>query len=134
MVGGGVARRDEGGIEIKNLSRTLAQMSFAEMRQSLERDAAPPAEWSGALRALWHDARGDWDAAHACAQEDGSRDGSWVHAYLHRKEGDPGNAGYWYARAGRPMPARSVTLGAEWEAMARALAEDAPGRAAAKSP
>ena len=76
---------------------------------------------SGALQALWHDGRGDWDGAHDCAQEDKSRDGSWVHAYLHRKEGDEGNAGYWYARAGRPVPAKGVTLEAEWAAIAREL-------------
>ena len=73
------------------------------------------------LQALWHDARGDWERAHECAQEDHGRDGSWVHAYLHRKEGDLGNAGYWYSRAGRPVPEKSVTLDAEWDAMAREL-------------
>jgi hypothetical protein len=76
---------------------------------------------SGALEALWHDWRGDWHRAHEAAQEDHSRDGSWAHAYLHRKEGDPGNAGYWYVRAGRKMPAERVTLDAEREAMAREL-------------
>ena len=96
-------------------------MSFDELRQSIGREGAPPAEWSGAWRGLWHDARGDWAAAHAEAQGDHSREGSWVHAYLHRKEGDRGNAGYWYARAGRPMPAGGVTLAAEWEQIARAL-------------
>lgn len=96
-------------------------MSFAEFQQSVARDPAPPADAGGALQALWHDARGDWDRAHACAQADGGRDGAWVHAYLHRKEGDAGNAGYWYARARRPAPADDVTLAAEWEQIARAL-------------
>lgn len=96
-------------------------MSFDDFEKSIGRDAAPPAEASGALQALWHDARGDWHGAHECAQADASRDGSWVHAYLHRKEGDPGNAGYWYARAGRKAPAASVTLEAEWAAIAREL-------------
>jgi hypothetical protein len=54
-----------------------------------------------ALRALWHDGTGDWDKAHRIAQEDDSRDAAWVHAYLHRKEGDASNARYWYVRAGR---------------------------------
>lgn len=78
-----------------------------------------PADTPAPLRALWLDARGDWDAAHAAAQEDGGRDGAWVHAYLHRKEGDEGNAGYWYARAGRP--AARGDLRAEWEEICRSL-------------
>ena len=97
-------------------------MTFAEFNQSIAGDATlPPAGLSGAAVALWHDARANWDAAHDCAQEDESREGSWVHAYLHRKEGDAGNAGYWYARAGRAFPARGTTLEAEWESIARAV-------------
>lgn len=96
-------------------------MSFEEWQKSVDQDAAPPAGLSGALQALWHDGRGDWDGAHQCAQDDLSRDGSWVHAYLHRKEGDPGNAGYWYSRAGRKMPAAGVTLESEWAEISRAL-------------
>jgi hypothetical protein len=96
-------------------------MSFEELRASVAKDAAPPPTLSGALRGLWYDARGDWDRAHDCAQEDAGKDGSWVHAYLHRKEGDRSNAGYWYARAGRPMPAANVTLEAEWAEIAQAL-------------
>ena len=98
-------------------------MSFEELKRSIASDAVPPAGLSGALQGLWHDARGDWDGAHQCAQDDHSRDGSWVHAYLHRKEGDSGNAGYWYSRAGRPMPAGSTSLESEWEQIARALLE-----------
>ena len=96
-------------------------MSLEELRSSIARDTAPPASASLPLQALWHDARGDWDRAHQCAQDDPGRDGSWVHAYLHRKEGDLGNAGYWYARARRQMPAASVTLEAEWTDIAQAL-------------
>jgi hypothetical protein len=101
--------------------RTLAQMSFAEFEQSIARDGAPPANASHALQALWHEARGDWDQAHTCAQEDGSADCAWVHAYLHRKEGDLANAGYWYARAGRPKPEVKVALAREWAEIARVL-------------
>lgn len=93
-------------------------MSFAEFEQSV-RGSAAPAGLSGPLLALWHAGRGDWDAAHETAQADKSRDGSWVHAYLHRVEGDLGNAGYWYARAGRPMPTAEVTLKEEWSALVR---------------
>lgn len=96
-------------------------MTFEEFQQSIARDAMPPAALSLAVKALWHDARGDWDRAHACAQEEHARDGSWVHAFLHRKEGDLGNAGYWYSRAGRKMPASGVSLEAEWEQIAREL-------------
>ena len=71
------------------------------------------------LVALWHDARGDWDAAHAVAQGIAGADGAWLHAYLHRKEGDPGNAGYWYRRAGR-APATG-TLEEEWQELAAAF-------------
>lgn len=96
-------------------------MSFAEFQQSVARDAQPAREWSGAVQALWYDARGDWEKSHECAQDDPGLAGSWVHAYLHRKEGDPGNAGYWYARAGRAIPAKDVTLETEWAAIAREL-------------
>src|SRR5438552_1167800 len=96
-------------------------MSLEDLRSSIARDSAPPAALSQPLQALWHDACGDWDKAHDAAQADHGRDGSWVHAYLHRKEGDLGNAGYWYARAGRPMPAKSVTLEAEWAEIAGTL-------------
>lgn len=95
-------------------------MSFAEFQASLAHES-PPAGLSGALQGLWYDARGDWEAAHNGAQADESRDGSWVHAYLHRKEGDRGNAGYWYRRAGRTPPADAVTLADEWTDIARTL-------------
>ncbi|MBN9559726.1 MAG: hypothetical protein J0H14_03230 [Alphaproteobacteria bacterium] len=82
-------------------------------------DAEPPAELSLALQTLWWDAKGDWERAHKCAMADDSTDGSAVHAYLHRKEGDLRNAGYWYTRAGK-TPAEG-SLDAEWESLARAL-------------
>jgi hypothetical protein len=72
-------------------------MTFEEFQEAGDE----PAGLTPPLRALWHDGRGDWDAAHRIAQEDDSRDAAWVHAYLHRKEGDISNARYWYARAGR---------------------------------
>ena len=93
-------------------------MDLAAFRRSTT-DAAPPPALTPALRALWLDARGDWDGAHDAAQADGSGAGDWVHAYLHRKEGDPGNAAYWYRRARRP--ASSAPLGEEWSEIAAAL-------------
>jgi hypothetical protein len=95
-----------------------AQMSFEGFVASVAA-GTPPAGAGPALLALWHDARGDWDRAHELAQAAGGRAGDWVHAYLHRKEGDEGNAGYWYARAGRP--AATGALAAEWEEITRAL-------------
>ena len=80
---------------------------------------SPPSGLSQALRALWHDAKGDWDAAHEEAQAQEDRTGAWVHAYLHRKEGDAGNAAYWYRRAERPVCTQS--LEAEWMSLIDAL-------------
>ena len=82
-------------------------------------DKSPPAGLSLALQALWHDANGDWDAAHECAQEQEDREGAWVHAYLHRKEGDADNAAYWYRRAHKPEATSS--LEAEWTEIMDAL-------------
>ncbi|WP_119078737.1 hypothetical protein [Chitinophaga alhagiae] len=96
-------------------------MTFDQFKNSL-RQPAPPAGLSPVLEAMWWDGRGDWERSHNIAQEVHSADGSWVHAYLHRKEGDPGNAGYWYARAGKRMPA--VPLEAEWEQMVTVLLEE----------
>ena len=87
-------------------------------------EAKPPAGLSPALAALWHLARDEWDAAHACAQSDGGRDGCWVHAHLHRVEGDLANAGYWYRRA--DLPASDAPLDEEWESIAAALLAAAP--------
>lgn len=96
-------------------------MSFAEFQQSVARDATPPSGTSLPLQALWHDAHGDWERAHTCAQEDVGREGAWVHAYLHRKEGDIGNAGYWYARARKPALDAKVALETEWAEIAQEL-------------
>lgn len=86
-------------------------MTLAHFHSSLA-DAAPPS-FSSALQGLWWDAKGDWAKAHECAQAQDDADGAWVHAYLHRKEGDLANADYWYRRAGRRRPAGAV--GQEWE-------------------
>ena len=94
------------------------RMTIEQFTASLAQ-TAPPAQLPPLLRALWHDARGDWNAAHRLAQDVDDRDGAWVHAYLHRKEGDLGNAGYWYRRAGQ-APA-SDSLEDEWTRIAAAL-------------
>lgn len=93
-------------------------MTFDVFLASVSQDSAPEG-LSGALLALWWDRKGNWDRAHELAQAAGSLEGDWAHAYLHRKEGDEGNALYWYGRARKPFFEGS--LDAEWEAMARAL-------------
>jgi hypothetical protein len=93
-------------------------MDWSAFRASL--DAAQPPALPPPLVALWWDAKGNWQAAHEAVQaHEGTQDCDWVHAYLHRKEGDLPNAGYWYRRARRPEG--KGALEAEWEAMARAL-------------
>jgi len=82
--------------------------------------AAAPPELSSELIALWHDAHGNWDRAHECVQDSNSADAAWVHAYLHRKEGDPGNAAYWYSRARKPYP-DGFSLEDEWTNIVTAL-------------
>jgi len=95
----------------------IVRMTIAEFRATLADRDPPPL--SALLRALWHDAQGDWDRAHTLAQEVDDADGAWVHAYLHRKEGDASNAAYWYDRAGQPVA--SDALDAEWTRIAAAL-------------
>ena len=86
-------------------------MTFDEFRQSLTA-SEPPSGVTLALVGLWWDGKGDWTRAHEAAQQDEGRDGSWVHAYLHRKEGDQRNAAYWYGRAGKRVCRQP--LDAEW--------------------
>ena len=93
-------------------------MNLAAFKQSLS-EAEPPASVSLSLQALWHEAKGDWHRAHDLLQNENNQAGSWVHAYLHRKEPDPSNAAYWYRRAGKPVASGSFE--AEWEAIAAAL-------------
>jgi hypothetical protein len=96
-------------------------MTLEEFRNSLIRDE-PPRELSLALDGLWWDAKGDWRRAHESAQQDEGPAGSWVHAYLHRKEGDSSNAGYWYSRANE-VPSRN-SLEQEWLEIMEALLKD----------
>ena len=92
-------------------------MSFADVVASLEQSAPP--KLGPALHALWCERKGDWEKAHVLAQAETTPAGSWVHAYLHRREGDEGNAGYWYRRAGKPFPIEGMDE--EWASIARAL-------------
>ena len=93
-------------------------MTLQEFKASLQQPSAP-ATLSTALQALWQAGKGDWKASHAITQVQGDGDVDWVHAYLHREEGDLNNAGYWYRRAGKPIATQS--LAEEWDAIASAL-------------
>ena len=93
-------------------------MSPAEFKASLS-GAAPAPELVAPLAALWWAARSNWDEAHKIVQDEDDANSAWVHAYLHRVEGDLGNAGYWYRQAGQPVA--KDALDAEWERIVSAL-------------
>ena len=93
-------------------------MRLADFKASLS-GAAPAPDLDPPLAALWWAAKGGWDAAHKLVQDEATADAAWVHAYLHRLEGDLGNAGYWYRRAGKPVAAGA--LEPEWEGIVSAL-------------
>jgi hypothetical protein len=81
---------------------------------------SPDSHWSPCLQSLWWAKKGEWEKAHDLAQDVSSSDGSWVHAYLHRVEGDLGNSAYWYSRAGKPVKRRE-DLNGEWIEIAQNL-------------
>lgn len=93
-------------------------MTFEEFEASLKNDL-PPQRISIPLKAMWYDAQNNWKQAHLVVQEADEYSGAWVHGYLHRKEGDLANAAYWYSRAGKEMPKKS--LEAEWVAITKEL-------------
>jgi hypothetical protein len=100
-------------------------MTLAEFKRSLTK-TMPPAGLAPALVGLWWAAKDDWDKAHQTVMDESGTDCAWVHAYLHRVEGDLGNAGYWYRQAGKP--AASGSLPAEWAAIAGVLLAEPGGR------
>ena len=100
---------------IKNTRGNLTYREF----QKICAEETPPEGLNKLLTAMWYDFRGDWDTAHSIAQDIPDSNGSRVHAYLHRKEGDQTNASYWYSRAGKPKPA--ISLEQEWEQIAIVL-------------
>jgi hypothetical protein len=93
-------------------------MKLDEFRQSLKAER-PPSGLSKVLTALWHAGKGDHDTAHTLIQDDESKDAAWVHAHVHRVEGDEDNARYWYDRAGKPHP--RIGVKDEWAEIAGAL-------------
>jgi hypothetical protein len=77
-------------------------MDYSHFNYSLDM-GHPPEEFSEELKAMWYDRKGDWETAHTIVQDMESKNSAWVHAYLHRKEGDKQNAAFWYNRAGKTM-------------------------------
>lgn len=96
-------------------------MNLSEIKQSLSADA-PPADASVYVKALWYDAKNDWNKAHELIQDFADKNASWIHAYLHRKEGDTRNAVYWYTKAGKKRP--SLSLNEEWEQIISAFLKE----------
>jgi hypothetical protein len=97
-------------------------MNVVSFRASLG-NAAPPSGLSGPLRALWWAAKDDWEQAHRIVMDDASREAAWVHAYLHRVEGDAANARYWYRQAQRPESREALAI--EWNGIVTALLDAA---------
>jgi hypothetical protein len=93
-------------------------MNLSTFKDTLSQ-ASPPANISVYLESLWFDGKGDWDKSHTIIQDVADKNASWIHAYLHKKEGDIGNADYWYNKAGRKRP--SVSLDEEWEQIVNAF-------------
>lgn len=93
-------------------------MDLVAFKQSLSAEA-PPTGLPVYLRALWFDGRGSWEEAHKLVQDLANSDAAWIHAYLHRKEGDIANADYWYQKAGKLRPAEPPDQ--EWETLVRSF-------------
>jgi hypothetical protein len=93
-------------------------VTLSELKITLAK-SAPPNGLAPPLQALWWAEKGDWDKAHRLVQDERDRDAAWVHAYLHRAEGDRPNADYWYRQARRPVA--KGALEAEWDAIVETL-------------
>lgn len=96
-------------------------MNAAELSRSAKENQAPPQGLSETALTLWLARAGRWDEAHDLCQNLPDPDGAWIHAWLHREEGDLGNAGYWYQRARKPNPGRHKDLEEEWMEIAETL-------------
>ena len=103
----------------------MTAMTPEDFKRSLSNES-PPAGLSPALMALWWSGKNDWDKAHRIVMDEEDADCAWVHAYLHRVEGDLGNAGYWYRQAGQPVA--NGSLEAECDTIASALTASAETR------
>lgn len=101
------------------LATIVVQLKGNAMTPDELRAAPEPPGQNAAIDALWWVAHGDWTRAHKAAASDEGRSASWVHAHLHRVEGDTENAGYWYSQAGQPIA--TMPVDEEWKAIAVAL-------------
>lgn len=113
---GAIGYFDMLGVFTQNIVRSY--MTIDEFEQKLSEEQ-PKENWSRPLQAMWFDKKGFWDKAHRLIQDDEDGEGAWVHAYLHRKEGDIWNADYWYRRAGKKRP--DVSLDDEWKTLTEEL-------------
>jgi hypothetical protein len=95
-------------------------MNPEEFKNSLN-EKEPPKNLSVYLISLWYDANGNWNKAHQLIQDVEDKNASAIHAYLHRKEGDIGNADYWYSRSGKKR--KDISLEKEWEELAYQFAQ-----------
>ncbi len=94
---------------------------LTSFKESLQNNSPDPT-YSPMLKSLWYDAKGDWETAHAQVDSLNGKDAAWVHAYLHRKEGDVWNADYWYTKAGKLRP--EYSLDQEWELLVNAFLQN----------
>ena len=99
-------------------------MDVTALKNSTDR-VHPPEGLSVYLTSLWYDAKGNWNKAHELIQDVEDTNAAWIHAFLHRKEGDTSNADYWYRRAGRKRP--SISLEEEWESITVHFLNEAGG-------
>lgn len=101
-------------------------MNSAEIVKKLETAAGkPPVDLSEELQVLWLAKAGDWHGAHEIAQDLPDPHGAWLHAFIHRQEGDSGNASYWYHRASQPIPSTDTTIDSEWASLVTFFAKRA---------
>ncbi|MFC7338680.1 hypothetical protein ACFQY0_15905 [Haloferula chungangensis] len=96
-------------------------MNAEKLAHSADNDRQAPDDIAPELHAMWLARNGQWDKAHDLCQKIPGSAGSWIHAWLHRQEGDYGNACYWYSRAGKPAPAADASLDDEWLGIVESL-------------
>lgn len=96
-------------------------MDLKKFTQMLEENIEPVIS-SKYLLLHWYDYKGNWDKAHQIVQDIPDSNAAWIHAYLHRKEGDLSNAGYWYSRAGKKSP--KTSLNEEWKILVKHFCEN----------